>query len=261
MKFPDEKCKSGRFIVYSDNRNTGLRRNKNHRKILDLISQQEKDFIIHVGDMVFWDLGWFSFFWDLRHANIDKTIFTVRGNHDLPLSYRLFLFFARKRLNLQNKKTYYSIEYGNALLIILDDNAGVIDKKQYKWFVELLKASSKFTWKFVFAHKPIYSGANHGVRERLIEQLCPLFKKYHVNLFIGSHFHSYERLEVNGTTHIITAGGGAPLTDLHTKIPQLIKHIKKFNFLAVKVEKGKKVVELTAYDINNEIIDKKIIKS
>jgi len=259
LKFPDEFLKSGRFIVYSDNRNTGILRNKNHRKILELIARQEKDFIIHVGDFVFWDLGWFSFFRDLRHANIDKTIFTVRGNHDLPFSYKLILLLSRKRMKPQNQKTYYSIEYAGAILIILDDNRGYIDKEQYIWFIEQLKASSEFTWKIVFAHKPIYSGANRGVREKLVEQLCPLFKEYHVNLFISSHFHGYERLEVEGTTHIITAGGGAPLTDLNKKIPQLIKHIKNFNFLLVKVEKGNKILELTAYDINNKIIDEKII--
>ncbi|KKM62847.1 hypothetical protein LCGC14_1517530 [marine sediment metagenome] len=42
------------FIVYSDNRNTGFKKNQIHRKLLKLIKKKQKDLILHVGDIVFW---------------------------------------------------------------------------------------------------------------------------------------------------------------------------------------------------------------
>jgi hypothetical protein len=243
MTIIEPKCNS--FVVYGDNRNSGFKKNIIHRKLLNLIYQQEKDFIINTGDMVFWSLAWKSFISDLNYAKLKNIIYPVRGNHDNALIFR-------KIFKLE--QNYYSIEYGNTLLLILDDNRGILDKKQIKWMQAELENKTHFKWKIVFAHKPLYSGAHRGVRLKLISQLEPLFKKYGVNLFIGSHYHNYERLIANGVTHIVSAGGGASLTKLRVKIPQLIKHTTIHHFLIISVDSEK--IHILVYDLNEQIIDK-----
>jgi len=236
--------KSKKFVVYSDNRNVGFRKNKIHGELLKLIQNEEKDFIIHVGDIVLWSLAWKTFFSDLKRANIEVPIFYARGNHDNKL-------FFRKLFKL--KRSYYSINYGFVHLIILDDNSGIIDNKQYEWLIDDLKKHDSYQWIIVFAHKPLYSGANHGVRTDLIEQLESLFRKFNVKLFISSHYHNYERLHENGITYLVSAGGGAPLTGLKNKIPQLIKHETKNHYLLIDITNEK--INVSAIDITNEKID------
>ncbi|MHA1729570.1 MAG: metallophosphoesterase family protein [Promethearchaeota archaeon] len=247
------KSKSNKFVVYSDNRNVGIKKNKIHRKLLNFIQKQDKDFILHVGDIVFWGLAWKSFFRDLKHASIKVPFFPARGNHDDK-------YFFKKFFKL--KQSYYSINYGVTHLIVLDDNKGILDEKQYNWLVNDLENHLDYKWIIVFAHKPLYSGAYRGVRKKLISQLEPLFKKYNVNLFIGSHYHNYERLQIDGITHIVSAGGGAPLTELKKDMPQLIKHETVYHYLLISIEISK--LHAAVFDINNEKIDEfninKIIK-
>jgi predicted phosphodiesterase len=239
------KPEGKQFIVYSDNRNIGLKKNKIHRKLLKLIQKEEKDFILHVGDIVLWSLAWKSFFRDLKYADIKVPFFYTRGNHDNKL-------FFRKLFKL--KRSYYSINYGFAHLIILDDNSGIIDKKQYEWLLDDLKNHNDYKWKIVFAHKPLYSGANHGVRKHLIEQLKPLLTEFNVKLFISSHYHNYERLHERGTTYIVSAGGGAPLTELKNNIPQLIKHETNYHFLVISI--GLDNINIVVNDIDEKEIDR-----
>ena len=238
------KPKSNKFVVYSDNRNVGFRKNKIHRKLLNFIQKQDKDFILHIGDIVFWSWAWKSFFRDLKRANIKAPFFPARGNHDNK-------YFFKKLFKL--KQSYYSINYGATHLIVLDDNKGVLDKKQYKWLIDDLEEHLDYEWIIVFAHKSLYSGANHGVRKKLIAQLEPMFKEFNVKLFISSHYHNYERLQTDGITHIVSAGGGAPLTELNNKIPQLIKHETVYHYLLISIEISK--ICIAVFDINNEKID------
>ena len=239
------KPESKKFIVYSDNRNTGLKKNQIHRKLLKIIQKEQKDFILHIGDIVLWSLAWKSYFRDLKYANIKAPFFYTRGNHDNKLLFRKFF---------KLKHSYYSINYGITRLIILDNNHGILDKKQYEWLLDDLKSHSDYKCKIIFAHKPLYSGANHGLRKHLIEQLEPLFKQFNVKLFISSHYHNYERLSENGIIYIVSAGGGAPLTRLKNFIPQLIKHETKYHYLVISIELTN--ISIIVNDIDEKEIDR-----
>ncbi|WP_457559368.1 metallophosphoesterase family protein [Candidatus Harpocratesius sp.] len=245
--------KNKEFIVYSDNRNFGFKTNQIHRQILKLIKKENKDFIIHVGDFVFWDFGWPSFFKDLRIVGLNTRLFPVRGNHDNPLYFkRLF--------NMESLD--YSLIYDDVLIIFIDDNANHLKKSQVEYIKQTLeKANSikNIKWKIVILHKPLYSGAVGGVRIKLIDQLIPLFKKYGVQLSIGSHFHSYERLYIDGITYLVSAGGGAHLTDKHFTPTGLKLHITTFNYLHIKVEENRLIIR--AIDNNCMQIDKVVIEN
>lgn len=237
------------FVVYGDNRNNGITKNKVHRQLLNQIKEQEKDFIVHLGDMVFWNGAWKSFFEDIASAEIKVPIFPVRGNHDNQKQFKE---------NFKKERTYYSINYGIAHLIILDDNKELLDQEQYGWLINDLKSSMDYKWIIVLAHKPLYSGANQGVRAGLITQLEPLFNKYKVKMFIASHYHNYERLFANGLTHIVSGGGGAPLTELKKNIRQLIKHETKHHYLLINISSQE--IAVKAIGIEGDVIDDFMIK-
>lgn len=149
------KPKEYSFVVYGDNRNNGIIKNKIHRQLLKQIKEQEKDFIVHLGDMVLWGGAWKSFFEDITSCNIKVPIFPVRGNHDKQRQFKE---------NFKKEKTYYSIDYGISHLIILDNNKSLLDDEQYEWLIDDLKSHQDYKWIIVLAHKPLYSGANRGVR-------------------------------------------------------------------------------------------------
>ncbi|MHA1821931.1 MAG: metallophosphoesterase family protein [Promethearchaeota archaeon] len=234
------------FIVYSDNRNLGII-NRVHRTILRNIKEEYKDFIVHLGDFVFWDIGWFSFFRDYKKIGIDlkKTnFFPERGNHDNPLYFnRIF--------GLEQRD--YAIVYENFLIILLDDNKGDLSKKQLDFVEETLEKFKDMKWKAVMLHKPLYSGAHGGVRKKLINKLVPLFKKYGVQLSIGSHYHSYEKLLVDGIWYLVSAGGGAQLTDLSINIPELIMHKTIYNYVVIEVKEN--LLHISVKDKNGQVID------
>ncbi len=239
------KPESKKFIVYSDNPNTGFKKNQIHRKLLISIQKEQKDFILHIGDIVLWSLAWKSYFRDLKYANIKVPFYYTRGNRDNKLFFRKFF---------KLKRPYYSINYGFAHIVILDDNSGIIDKKQFKWLLDDLKNHYDYKWKIVIVHKPLYSGANHGVRKHLIEQLEPLFQEFNVKLVISSHYHNCERLHENGITYIVSAGGGAPLTELKNEIPQLIKYETKYDYLVISIDLTK--ISILVKDIDEKEIDR-----
>jgi len=243
------KPKEYNFVVYGDNRNNGIIKNKIHRQLLRQIKEHEKDFIINLGDMVLWRGAWKSFFKDIASANIKVSIFPVRGNHD---NQRQFKEYFKK------EKTYYSINYGIAHLIILDNNKELLDQEQYEWLINDLESHQDYKWLIVLAHKPLYSGANQGVRKELIAQLESLFKEYKVKMFIASHYHNYERLSANDLTHIVSGGGGAPLTGLKKNIPQLIKHETKYHYLLIHISSQEIAVKV--YGIKGDVIDEFAIK-
>ncbi len=243
------KPKESIFVVYGDNRNIGITKNKVHRDLLRQIKKRKKDFIVHLGDMVLWGWAWDSFFKDIASADIKVPFFTVRGNHDNLNQFRN---------KFKRKKPYYSIDYGMTHLIVLDDNRGFLKNEQLNWLIGDFKEHQGYKWIIVLAHKPLYSGAHWGVRKKLISQLEPLFKKYRVNMFIASHYHSYERLSADGITYIVSGGGGAPLAELREHIPQLIKHKTRYHYLLIHPED--EGIAVKAYGIKGDVIDKFVVR-
>jgi 3',5'-cyclic AMP phosphodiesterase CpdA len=94
-------------------------------------------------------------------------------------------------------------------------------------------AAQNAEWRFVWAHKPIYSTGSHGADGSTSEgtsivNFRSLCDKYNVNIVFSGHDHSYERSKLirngqvadstdnfpatsSGTVYLLTGGGGAPL--------------------------------------------------
>ena len=53
----------------------------------------------------------------------------------------------------------------------------------------------------------------------MIENLCPIFEKYNVDLVISGHNHLMELLEKNGVTYVVIGSMGGILDSLEYKSP------------------------------------------
>jgi 3',5'-cyclic AMP phosphodiesterase CpdA len=204
------------FAVIGDNRSG----DDVYRELIKQSMQRRPDFVINTGDMVrSAEETYWTNFWELSKPIIVPYFLTV-GNHDVHDAKSEELY--KKQVDLPGNKLYYSFTAGNSLFIVLDSNIPGQEKKiigkQYKW-LELALSNSGYKHKFVFVHHPLYPelgiGEHYGASidrypgER--DRLQTLFVKHKVTIVFCGHEHLYLRKMVDGVTHIITGGGGAPL--------------------------------------------------
>ena len=206
------------FVAYGDNKNGPF----NHAKVANLALTKEPNFAIHNGDLV--DRGgvyvqWEKLFFNpIGHLISHVPLYTVIGNHE-DNSDNYFNFFCPPCDTL----AYYSIDYGNAHVIILNtQEEALIDAPiQVKWLIDDLESNQDATWKFVVFHVPPFtSGGNYysSFRLEVKELLVPIFQKYGVDMVFSGHDHHYERSFPIGSnsdnsaiTYIVCGNGGTPM--------------------------------------------------
>lgn len=93
-------------------------------------------------------------------------------------------------------ETTYFIDYQGVRFISLNSqeaisNADVMER-QALWFEKIVSDNPK-RWNIVFHHHPIYSTANGRDNEKWREKMEPLYKKYHVDIVLQGHDHTYAR--------------------------------------------------------------------
>lgn len=232
------------FCVIGDNR-TG---DDVYRALVSRAMKYSPDFVVNTGDMVNSpDLRNWNKFWD-RSKPITAPYFLTPGNHDVTDGNGER--FYRDQVPSPGNNLYYSFTAGNALFIILDSNVPGEDKEiageQFSW-LKMLLSRSRQRHIFVFLHHPLFpeKGIGHHCGQCLDkhskerDRLEALFAKHKVTAVFAGHEHLYLRKTVDGVTHIITGGGGAPLyTDE--------KKGGFYHFVLITVEGDK---------VNGEVID------
>ena len=87
----------------------------------------------------------------------------------------------------------------------------------------------------------------------LREILAPLFERYDVDVVFMGHHHSYERIEVNGITYLVAAGGGAGLYELNHPEPGSQMAVSVHHFVLIEVNGD--LLSGKAIDRKGDIID------
>jgi hypothetical protein len=215
------------FVAYGDSRsNPG-----SHKTVLDAYMTKKPELVIHTGDL-----------WDGYDANTWKSHFTSnpaasallsankvlvsRGNHETRVQLLQFT-----PTLVRNGREPYSFTEGNCFFVCM----GFAPGDSIFLEAELKSAAARAAaWRFVYAHKPIYSSGSHGgngfVSEGTsVSKTRELFDTYGVTAYFSGHDHIYERTfpiykgavasrEVTvdlsatpSTLYFVTGGGGAPL--------------------------------------------------
>lgn len=153
-------------------------------------------------------------------------MFAMLGNHDYDdekdgrsvaaqLAYRQHA--PNSRWTMPSK--WYRFELGDrkpvASFVVIDTNLGSLsadERKQQSAFIatELAKPRTA-PWLFVLGHHPVFSDGSHGDTPGLKQQLEPLLRTHHVDLYLSGHDHDLQHLEFAGhpTSFVISGGGGA----------------------------------------------------
>jgi len=243
------------FVVLGDSR-TG---DDQYRTLVKMIAARNPDFVINTGDMIAkpGNKEQWANFWAMSRP-IPAPYFLTVGNHD---AHPKALFSERtykKQVDLPGNELYYSFIAGNSLFIVLDsfidDQEKRITGDQLTWLEGVL-ARSGFKHKFVFLHHPLFTEAGKGhhfgdcldkyPRDR--DRLEALFVNSKVDAVFAGHEHFYQRTSVDGITHVITGGGGAPMYEKE-------EDGGYYHFIGVTVDGDKVSAEVV--DINGKVRDK-----
>ena len=224
------------FVMYGDIRftdpsNTRASDPTRRDLLVKEIAQDKPAFVVINGDLVLrggdpndwkqWDSGSQPF----RDAGV--RIFPVIGNHELVNDQTAGNYLAR--FPELSGKRWYSVQYGNCALFVLDSSLDQQGGDEWKWLDDALHHLPKQT-RFVFfaLHHPAITqsseklvGGGHSARPQeqalagLIEAArartgLPMF-------FVAGHVHNYERYERNGVEYITAGGGGATPYEIERK--------------------------------------------
>jgi Icc-related predicted phosphoesterase len=172
------------------------------------------------------------------------------GNHDRESDTREDLVEEA----LSPPGAYYSMEMGEGKLIVLDSN-NVSDPDQTTWLRDQLEGAGSPA--IVVFHHPPYTCGVYGTEDVVNDAWLPIIEEFDVPLVLNGHEHHYERLKVEGTTYVVTGGGGQSLRDARgcpEDTPQpLASNYADHHFVTMSIGNGAISAEVIAAD--GSIID------
>ena len=108
---------------------------------------------------------------------------------------------------------YYSFDYGDAHILILnndvDDGRG---SAQWKFAAADLAASTQ-KLKIVAFHQPAYSYGGHGSNADMRDMTADIFEPNGVHFVLAGHNHFYQHVNVNGIHHMTIGSFGVGLKE------------------------------------------------
>jgi tartrate-resistant acid phosphatase type 5 len=175
------------------------------------------------------------------------------GNHDYgdPADLSAFSDFFK----LPGNGRYYDVVQGAVHMFFLNGSGFEADgmgtaSDMANWLRRRI-ALSTVPWKIVFCHIPPYSSGNfHGDNADL-----QWLKDTGASLIISGHDHDYERIEVDGVTHIVCGIGGADLRGFNA-VPvagSIVRYFAKHGALFIRADCDQLVG--TAESVDGDTID------
>lgn len=231
-------------------------------------------FYLMAGDLVNrgaerWD--WDAFFEYSGDVFKQRPIVPVIGNHECqggaPLLYLRQFELRRNGPRKVTPERAYSFDYSNARFIILDSN---LDPQSQADWLEQQLADSVATWKIVSYHHPAYSAAPNRENHRLRQIWTPLFDRYHVDLVLQGHDHSYLRTyplrsgqqvssAKEGTIYVVSVSGTKFYEQgAHDYAEVGITKLSTYQVLDIQIE-GKSL-RYRAHDANGNVRDEFVIQ-
>jgi predicted phosphodiesterase len=241
----------GPVIVYGDSRHG----HDTHREIVSAIVAEHPRAVFHTGDYVTTpdkEDQWDAFFDIIAPLRDVAPFYPARGNHDGDGAS-----FA-SRFALAEGVTWYAVELPDMRFLVLDSNDSLSPASpQYQWLVDALTdQEGDGRYLCVVLHHPIYNSGGGGHTEDelgLILSIEPLLVAHGVDLVFAGHVHTYERLEKDGVTYIITGGGGAGLYSQTERSERSILYVMKNHY--VRLTPGVDGLSVEAISTGGSVID------
>ena len=183
------------------------------------------------------------------YGPLEIPFYTILGNHDKRGNIQAQIDYTKRSNWWRMPEKYYSKEIGNILLVGIYSND--FDDKQ-KEFVKKALEKSKAQWKIVFGHHPVKSYGFHGGTHRLRKKLLPLLCESNA-IYISGHDHDLQVLKSDCGTPLIVSGAAAKKRTTREGSGTLFAK-STYGYAVMSFDKKK--MDLTLYNINNEILYK-----
>ena len=163
------------------------------------------------------------------------------------------------------KESVYYVDYANLRMISLNSQMIVLDsnslKIQAKWLEEVLKNNPK-QWTMITYHHPVYSTAKGRDNKEFRDWFKPLFDKYHVDILLQGHDHTYSRgqnlpigmsRKVGGPMYVVSVAGPKMYkVDVTPRwMDVLAENTQLFQIISIDHEN----LTYTAYKASGEVFD------
>lgn len=223
--------------------------------MLDIIHPDNPAFAVILGDFVDHAelISHKLFALEMAEHTRNFPTFLVVGNHDIsengPFSLEDFEdIYGPSQFNFTIHKN---------LFIFLNDISPYNQAEQYLTFLEqaVSNQTEEIENTFIFMHVPP-SGLNSSLMCNGLfgsDKFLQLTRKYHINyVFAGDH-HGYVKTEKDGTTFVVTGGGGAKLRGKHGRFHHLVR-------MSVKDSKITETVAITKRQMETwELLERNLI--
>ena len=242
------------FIVYGDSRT----RRKTHRKLVELMMNQEVDFVVHTGDLVTdgdnYEQWGPQFFNPLRGFADTVPFYIAKGNHEGNKGNY------EKLLIPSGEDNSFSFDYGPVHYLCVDNVSKGLNSRKQLSLIAADAGSSRAQWKFVSYHVPSLNFGGHWSTWGYPDAL-PTLGKAGIDFVLTGHSHQYERFrpiappgDTAGSyvTYITCGGGGAPLYGVDRSVYHA--GAKKVHHFCLFKIKGNKLT-MDAIDIDGNILD------
>ncbi len=265
FRTPPVQSDSVIFAVYGDSRTQPV---EHEMVVLSMVERfgDKLDLCINTGDLVGDGLNgdhWGREFFRPAHKLLAQVpLYPILGNHERNSDYYFDYF------SLPGNERWYSFKRGPVHFINLDSYSPLTPgSEQYKWLKQEL-AGNTSAWRVVSSHAPVFSSGPHGrldaegiPREQEIANLqkniMPLLEEYDVSMVFTGHDHLYERSTKEGTTYVVTGGGGAPLYNAEVnpvQNPYSSKLVVSYHYCIIEANESE--FSLNVYSPSGEVLDR-----
>lgn len=175
-------------------------------------------FMLHAGDLInraHNDAEWGEWFYSSGWIHRTIPAIATPGNHEydpldnnsdesesLSIQWRpMFAFPENGPEGLE--ETCYFLDYQGARIVSLNSN--LRHEEQAHWLDGTLAESTQ-KWNIVTMHHPVYSSARGRDNPHIREAWQPIFDKYHVDIVLQGHDHTYARSQLMAAADNVPTG-------------------------------------------------------
>lgn len=247
-------------------------------RLAEHIVGQNVDFLIHLGDIVYWSYQYGNDLWMnwaakyyLPFDGVLRRVphYPTVGNHDREAATLLdgwsFYYWAFPPIDpaeaYDNRRQWYSFVINDIQFISLNTQTFYSEpgrQEQEEWLEAKLAAAANYRTTIIFFHIPFWtSGLVHaydGIRAG--EKWHPKFAAVadHIGLVMSGHSHLYERIMRDKVRYLTSGGGSAAIYPHDVLVTGSEIAISQPHYTVVEIHEDHLVQ--SAYGLNNEELDR-----
>ena len=188
-----------------------------------------------------------------------QALFPANGNKE----YYFWRSVLGKRSNARYEPRWYSYDWGDAHLIVLDTEQPFgPGSEQYDFLQADLNAHQSEAWRIAVFQRPPYSStSDYSSSPAVVQYLVPLFQTKKVALVLSGNSHNYERTHAlindqpvtkGGVTYVVSGAGGNSFNTFTSPTPAhtAFREDSYYEFVKVTVSPTALQVDAIAGDTN-----------